>query len=70
MHVLTKNYSQASGPAKATVACRLICRLLASTDAAEKLSAETVPAAAAAFKGKERDPSESQDNGTVEGKFI
>ncbi len=53
---------------KAAIACRLICRLLALTDAAEKLTPEAIPAAAAALKGKERDPSESQDCGVLEGK--
>ena len=59
---------QASSPSNAAVACRMICRLLASTDAAEKLTPEAVPAAAAALKGKERDASESQDTGVLEGK--
>jgi hypothetical protein len=43
---------------------------LASTDAAEKLTSESIPSAAAAFKGKERDACESQDNGVVEGRRI
>jgi hypothetical protein len=40
------------------------------TDAAEKLTPEAIPAAAAALKGKERDPSEAHDNGVVEGECI
>ena len=59
---------QASSVQKASIACRLICRLLALTDAAEKLTPEAIPAAAAALKGKERDASESQDCGILEGK--
>ena len=64
---LTRLWLQSSSPAKASIACRLVCRLLSLTDAAEKLTPEAIPAAAAALRGKERDPSESQDNGVIEG---
>ena len=59
--------TQAATPSKAAVICRSICRLLALTDAAEKLTPEAIPAAAAALKGKERDGSEARDNGVLEG---
>ena len=64
---LTRLWLQSSSPARASIACRLVCRLLSLTDAAEKLTPEAIPAAAAALRGKERDPSESQDNGVIEG---